>query len=53
MNRLQKKNQVEETGCSIMSSDSSILGRSDEASKDGEVMRPQNVKELGQCETFA
>ena len=30
-----------------------LLTAADEASKDGEVMRPQNVKELGQCETFA
>ena len=34
MNRLQNKIQVEETGCSIMSSESSILGgKSDELLK--------------------
>ena len=30
-----------------------LLAGADEASKDGEVVKPQNVKELGQSETFA
>lgn len=30
-----------------------LLAGADEASKDGESLKPQNVKELGQCETYA
>ena len=29
-----------------------LLAGSDEASKDGEVVKPQNIKEMGVCETF-
>jgi len=30
-----------------------LLAGADEGSKDGEVLKPQNVKEMGICETFA
>lgn len=30
-----------------------LLAGADESSKDGEVVKPQNVKDLGQSETYA